>query len=157
MTARRLRIVAALSLALFLAIAWTWVRSYDGFRIRAHDGALVLLFIPSTGVHPEESERGMRGYFSFIERLLSTESTARQGRVLGIGYFRIPRIVSGIRVPLAYIALVPLALFVAFAMLARRQRRRERLGLCLGCGYDLRESSGKCPECGREAVHGAAG
>jgi hypothetical protein len=27
--------------------------------------------------------------------------------------------------------------------------RRIRAGLCVGCGYDLRESQGNCPECGR--------
>jgi hypothetical protein len=31
---------------------------------------------------------------------------------------------------------------------ALRARRRRRRGCCVGCGYDLRESRGVCPECG---------
>lgn len=31
-----------------------------------------------------------------------------------------------------------------------RSRRRIRRGLCPGCGYDVRHSPNRCPECGRE-------
>ncbi len=38
-------------------------------------------------------------------------------------------------------------LWLAWMPLHRR-RKRKKLGLCLKCGYDLRGSKDRCPECG---------
>ena len=47
---------------------------------------------------------------------------------------------------------MPTLLFAAltwFTLLpAHRRRKRKKLGLCVKCGYDLRASKDRCPECG---------
>ena len=50
---------------------------------------------------------------------------------------------------------MPFVIFSAYPTIAfirgplRRYRRRKR-GLCVTCGYDLRGSPGRCPECGKK-------
>jgi hypothetical protein len=55
---------------------------------------------------------------------------------------------GGVIVPLWFPALL-LTLPTAAALRSRYRRGRgDRAGLCLSCGYDLRASPGRCPECG---------
>ncbi len=50
---------------------------------------------------------------------------------------------------------MPLLLFASWLTYVsirtvRKPSRRRKLGLCVKCGYDLRGSTDKCPECGQE-------
>jgi uncharacterized OB-fold protein len=53
-----------------------------------------------------------------------------------------------VTIPAVYLAL-PLSILPATWFVKRlRQRRLAGAGRCAKCGYDLRASPGRCPECG---------
>ena len=51
------------------------------------------------------------------------------------------------------ISMIPLGLFLWKRRAVRRTILRRRAGLCGACGYDLRASTGACPECGETPLH----
>jgi hypothetical protein len=54
--------------------------------------------------------------------------------------------------PMALFGLLPLIVLGRRELRRRRVRRWRRRGLCPQCGYDLRETPDRCPECGHEPV-----
>ena len=57
---------------------------------------------------------------------------------------------------LAAVLAMPLALWLVIAR-PLRARRRRALRQCVQCGYDLRASAGRCPECGAAFGSGDGG
>jgi hypothetical protein len=66
-----------------------------------------------------------------------------------------PAMTSGVVVPHWFIvlllAILP-AMWLRQAHVLKIIRNRRAAGLCTHCGYDLRASPGRCPECGAEIV-----
>jgi hypothetical protein len=63
-----------------------------------------------------------------------------------------PAPATGFVVPHWFLVLITAILPIGWLITTRRQTSRAvrtRLGLCPDCGYDLRESPERCPECGR--------
>ena len=49
-------------------------------------------------------------------------------------------------------AVLPLTWLVVWRVSDHRRAARAKVGLCRRCGYDLRATPGRCPECGTPAA-----
>ena len=87
-----------------------------------------------------------------LENRPTGEWSMMQG-VLGFRYWSYDHGKSGggVGVPLILIA----AICIGAIWLLRRRARRMRKGLCPVCGYDLRASPQRCPECGTPVAQAA--
>jgi hypothetical protein len=81
---------------------------------------------------------------------LTTDGTARAwdgnpGNIRWRGYrsYTVPLRAVG------WVVLIPAGVWLGGFAMGRSRRRRRRLGgRCEGCGYDVRATPGRCPECG---------
>jgi hypothetical protein len=71
---------------------------------------------------------------------------------LGFGWETQPRPLVVV-VPFWFLVILFSILPIVWIRRAIRDRARRAHGLCAQCGYDLRATPGRCPECGRHAPH----
>lgn len=176
MKSRLLTILAAISLAISLLFAITWPRSYYhsdfiGYSTRNHccgalseqglirfeftdDQAVPLgwKYITEPIAAPSWHKSVWDIELTHAHRLGGNWGIAWRVAMTGDGPYR-----SGNR-PRRSLYVPHVLLAIAFAILPawqlptairrRRNARRAKLGLCKRCGYDLRATPDRCPECG---------
>ena len=157
--------VAAVSALLFAAAAVFWVRSYwvyDELGLRlgrqlfacgsaAGDTSWVwdtdFAGDPHSYVRrsPLKDSIYADGMARFFERRFADFAVRYRYDAAGLGgtTFRV------LVVPHWFLLAAPAAAQAYWLAVTRRRRRRLVRGQCAGCGYDLRASSERCPECGR--------
>jgi hypothetical protein len=87
-----------------------------------------------------------------------TTLPAAHADVRGIETYTVPTVSSGretyhvVFIPAIYLVLLAAIFPGLWLALCVRNRRRPRAGCCRACGYDLRASPERCPECGTAAA-----
>jgi hypothetical protein len=170
---RLLNSLMALSLLLSLAICGLWVRSYriHDTVIRVIRGDLLQAFTMPGRLYVRLSTGNWINGGGFGHAARPSEPIDHAFRweaytdwnAVGIGYRHEPFMAATasesheVSLPLAYLLLPCAAAPAAFVALRVRTRTRRRAGRCPACGYDLRATPDRCPECGAAPELAGAG
>jgi hypothetical protein len=166
--ARRLfALCSAASLLLSVAVCVLWVRSYHELEslasesadcIFASGGGEVAVYVrtPLLAGHGEwdHFQWGYSGPAGSLltMRMLPGDSRTVSGTLLGatlyLDQFGSPRVTTVAAILPHWVLFVLSAMLPAAYTVRRSVGQRRRLGFCLSCGYDLRASPERCPECG---------
>jgi hypothetical protein len=151
--------IAALAVALYF-----WLTSHYSYYTSSHRGR-VLVLVVRTASDTDDWLRGRRLTVDLWRNLRPKETlefagiqvaplttidryeyTYYSGATKGLGAVKLQY--GLFAVPYWLIATAAAAPAAGRTAVAVRRRRRVRRGHCAQCGYDLRESPDKCPECG---------
>jgi hypothetical protein len=162
---RALRVVFGLATLTFAAAVALWIRSHvfadqvgwitDSWGLVADSDSGIVSFTFSAD--PNEVGRMQfqagGGFIHFVKRPSDYAATFFTWRNFGFGYENDGR--SRVLTIPHYATTALTGLLVLWT--ARRMlRTRLRFNVCGSCGYDLRATPGRCPECGNEVPNGRA-
>jgi hypothetical protein len=126
----------------------TYEMNYDGVRVRLVDrsGHFARMMAPTSGLSATQF---------FPEGELAFTLGGQQAGIRDLWFNRCGVPVASVAIAwvLAGFAAAPLGWLARRVVRARTGRHRRRAGLCPACGYDLRVTPERCPECG--AARGA--
>jgi hypothetical protein len=172
MLRRLLTVLSALSLLLCAAAVALWVRSYFrgdsvGFAggppppavssewfVRSNYGVLYFARNSAYGSALGFDERPLRWRSSPPSRVFSHPVVPGRPFSFVLGPFSLGGRIgpayshAAFTVPHWFPALLGAVAPLVWLRRFRRTRRRKARGLCARCGYDLRATPGRCPECG---------
>jgi hypothetical protein len=170
-----LNALTALSLVLFIGVYTLWARSYDtkdqfvwarahgrGHGLTSASGTVTWVSdapcpYDFTGHWQEPVDTGGRLFVQGLERATADDGrmwfVPRPDEYQRMDFGPMPPARVDWSFPYWTLALATAALPAARLFAAAkgtRRRMRSARGLCSTCGYDLRASPGRCPECGTE-------
>jgi hypothetical protein len=171
---RLLNVLAGVSLALCVATGVLWIRSYRGTDFLVHtstDNQRQFSTSSSFGVFRFGVTQNPNGFAILDSWALQSQQLQRhwayeretlanrQWSMAGVSFFAGDlEMATEHSIPFHTIIVPHFWLFLCFAMtpafwtlhIARQRRREGRIAkrLCSHCGYDLRATPDRCPECG---------
>ena len=168
MRRRLLNLLTALSLLLCAAVCVLWARSYGGSEWATYAtaggrfcltqscrGAIFLIW--GQAGRGEEFSAGWTLFRGVNARDMTWIRPEPTYTFLGLGFASTSNAETGgashwVSVPHPYLLAATLLLPARRAWVrVQDRRRRNRVGLCRACGYDLRATLDRCPECGASA------
>jgi hypothetical protein len=153
-----LTLCSVVSLAVFVAAGSFWLRSHWRSEVVTTNAGASLVGVATYRGHfifvrgRREPTEGFEFRSESVESLDDDWQVIRDGaawRAAGLSYTNFGSgVLHAVVVPAWLIALLSILPPAGLLYPAHRRRRRKRAGLCAACGYDLRATPGRCPECG---------